>query len=130
MLNAQPAQPGDTTGGFSPESATKEIDIGALSELDDVSRQHRLVLAYFGKDNCPGCVSLDQLLNKLKGEGALEGMVIAKTKVEKIGPEAFREMGLRSAPSLILFRDNDEVYRLSGFTGERPVREAISEHLV
>jgi thioredoxin 1 len=107
-----------------------EITVSSLDELDSVISGNPLVLADFGKDNCPGCSALDRTLEQLKGDPQYSQVTLVKAKVEQLGRQAFVDLGLKQAPSLLMYRDGDEMYRMSGFTNPASVRSTIDEHLM
>lgn len=108
----------------------KEISVNSLDEMDSVVGSDTTVLVKFSKDNCPGCTSLDQVIeSKLKNNEAYQGVTLVQAKLEVIGREAFMQMRLRSAPSVVMFKDGEEVYRMSGFTGADSFLYAVSTHL-
>ncbi|AKC86655.1 thioredoxin family protein [Pseudoxanthomonas suwonensis] len=90
---------------------------------------HPRLLVDFHKDNCPGCTMLDMSLRKFAAEPAAEGMVLLKVKLEQVGEEFFRGLGLRQTPTLALFRDGEEVARLPGFQSPIQVAQAVDSHL-
>ncbi|MFT3763787.1 MAG: thioredoxin family protein [Pseudoxanthomonas sp.] len=84
----------------------------------------RLLVDYY-KDNCPGCKMLDMSLQKFAGEAAATGLALLKVKLEVVGEEFFRGLGLRQTPTLALFRDGGEVARLPGFQSPQQVEQAV-----
>ena len=88
----------------------------------------RLLVDYY-KDNCPGCTMLDMSLKKFAAEPDAAGLVLLKVKLEQVGEEFFRGLGLRQTPTLALFRDGVETARLPGFQGPAQLAAAVAAYL-
>ena len=88
----------------------------------------RLLVDYY-KDNCPGCKMLDMSLQKFAADPAAAGVALLKVKMETVGEEFFRTLGLRQTPTLSLFRDGTEAQRLPGFQTPGQIVQAVGLHL-
>ncbi|MEN4902979.1 thioredoxin family protein [Luteimonas sp. TWI1416] len=88
----------------------------------------RLLVDYY-KDDCPGCKMLDMSLAKFAATDAANGLVLLKVKLEIVGEDFFRGLGLRQTPTLALFRDGEEAARLPGFQAPGQIAQAASQHL-
>ena len=88
----------------------------------------RLLVDYY-KDNCPGCRMLDMSLQKFAADAAADGLVLLKVKMETVGEDLFRDLGLRQTPTLSLFRDGTEAQRLPGFQTPAQILQAVGLHL-
>ncbi|TWT22304.1 thioredoxin family protein [Luteimonas marina] len=88
----------------------------------------RLLVDYY-KDDCPGCRMLEISLQKFAGEDAAAGLVLLKVKMEILGEDFFRDLGLRQTPTLSLFRDGSEARRLAGFQAPGQIAQAVGLHL-
>lgn len=88
----------------------------------------RLLVDYY-KDDCPGCKMLDMSLSKFATDTAAEGIVLLKVKMETVGEEFFRSLGLRQTPTLSLFKDGNEAKRLAGFQAPGQIAQAVALHL-
>jgi len=84
----------------------------------------RLLVDYF-KDNCPGCRMLEMSLQKFAAEPAAAGLVLLKVRMETVGEDFFRALGLRQTPTLSLFRDGSEAGRLAGFQAPGQIAQAV-----
>ncbi|MCW5579724.1 MAG: thioredoxin family protein [Luteimonas sp.] len=84
----------------------------------------RLLVDYF-KDNCPGCRMLEMSLQKFAAEPAAAGLVLLKVRMETVGEDFFRALGLRQTPTLSLFRDGSEAGRLTGFQAPGQIAQAV-----
>ncbi|KAB7770594.1 thioredoxin family protein [Xanthomonas maliensis] len=90
---------------------------------------HPRALVDFYKDNCPGCKMLDMSLGKFAASDAAEGVALLKVKLEVVGEDFFRGLGLRQTPTLALFKDGAEVARLAGFQSPAQVEAAVRRGL-
>jgi len=92
-------------------------------------KAHPRLLVDYGKDDCPGCRMLDMSLRKFAGQAAASDLVLLKVKLEDVGEEFFRGLGLRQTPTLSLLRNGAEVARLPGFQSPTQVAEAVAAWL-
>ncbi|MFT3755336.1 MAG: thioredoxin family protein [Pseudoxanthomonas sp.] len=90
---------------------------------------HPRLLVDFHKDNCPGCKMLDMSLQKFAATDSATGVALLKVKMEDIGEDFFRGLGLRQTPTLSLFKDGNEAARLPGFQSPAQVEQAVKQHL-
>lgn len=90
---------------------------------------HPRLLVDFHKDNCPGCRMLDMSLRKFATDADAKGLVLLKVKLETVGEDFFRGLGLRQTPTLSLYRDGVEAARLAGFQAPAQIVDAIDRHL-
>lgn len=90
---------------------------------------HPRLLVDYHKDNCPGCTMLDLSLKAFAAGPDAAGVVLLKVKMEQVGEDFFRTLGLRQTPTLALFRDGAEVARLPGFQSPAQVGQAVAAHL-
>jgi len=88
----------------------------------------RLLVDYY-KDDCPGCRMLDMSLAKFAATGDAEDIVLLKVKLEIVGDDLFRTLGLRQTPTLALFKDGTEAARLPGFQAPAQISQAVGLHL-
>lgn len=90
---------------------------------------HPRLLVDYNKDNCPGCRMLDMSLDKFAVTEAAAGLILLKVKMETVGEDFFRGLGLRQTPTLALFKDGAEVARLPGFQSPAQVETAVRTSL-
>lgn len=88
----------------------------------------RLLVDYY-KDDCPGCKMLDMSLAKFAASEDAAGLALLKVKMEVIGEDFFRDLGLRQTPTLALFKDGNEAARLPGFQAPGQISQAVGLHL-
>lgn len=93
-----------------------------------IAAHPRLMVDYF-KDDCPGCRMLEMSLQKFAATAEATGVPLLKVKLESVGEEFFRALGLRQTPTLSLFRDGQEVARLPGFQTPAQVADAVAAHM-
>lgn len=86
---------------------------------------HPRLLVDYHKDNCPGCRMLDMSLRTFAATPAAAGLTLLTVKLETVGEEFFRDLGLRQTPTLALFRDGSEVLRLPGFQTPAQIESAV-----
>jgi len=89
---------------------------------------HPRVLVDYCKDNCPGCRMLEMALSQFAATPAAEGVTLLKVKMEQIGEEFFRQLGLRQTPTLSLFKNGTETRRLPGYQTPAQITQVVSEH--
>lgn len=86
---------------------------------------HPRLLVDYHKDDCAGCRMLDLSLRKFADTPAAAGVVLLKVKLETVGEEFFRGLGLRQTPTLSLFADGNEAARLPGFQAPAQIEAAV-----
>jgi len=69
---------------------------------------------------------LEMSLNKFATTPAAEGVALLKVKMETIGEEFFRQLGLRQTPTLAVFKHGHEVQRLPGYQTPVQIEQAAS----
>jgi thioredoxin 1 len=87
---------------------------------------HPRLLVDYHKDDCPGCRMLDMSLRRFAGEDAAADLVLLKVRMETVGEDFFRGLGLRQTPTLSLFADGSEAMRLPGFQTPAQIAQAVA----
>jgi len=90
-----------------------------------INAHPRLLVDYY-KDNCPGCRMLEMSLGKFAATPAAEGVALLKVKMETLGEDFFRNLGLRQTPTLAIFKHGHETHRLPGFQTPAQIEQAAS----
>ncbi|ANF56139.1 thioredoxin family protein [Halotalea alkalilenta] len=101
------------------------IDITSPDAFADALAAHPLLLVDFYKDDCPGCKMLDLSIGKFAASPAAEGVTLAKVKLEVVGESFFFSHRLRQTPTLLLFKQGEEVARSPGFVAPAKIEELV-----
>lgn len=106
--------------------------MATLQHLDDDNFEETInesttpVLVDFFADWCPPCRRLAPTLESLAED--LEGRLkIVKVNVEKSGLAT--QFGVMNIPTMILFKDGEEVNRLTGNRPKRALMKELEPHL-
>src|SRR5690606_9130334 len=127
--NATPSGSGSgpTTSSIPPRTrAMQTLHASSPDDYHAALAAHPRLLVDYHKDDCPGCRMLDMSLQKFAGDAAAAELVLLKVKLETIGEDLFRGLGLRQTPTLSLFRDGIEVTRLPGFQAPGQISRAVA----
>ncbi|WJJ55068.1 thioredoxin family protein [Xanthomonas phage RTH11] len=101
---------------------TKLTSIDALNAF---TADNTNALVIVSRNACAGCNALDGALKtNVELQAALAGTAVALVKLEDV-PDIARTFGLRMAPSMLLFKEDDEVARLLGFEGPAKLLAAL-----
>lgn len=107
------------------------MEISKLTSIDALNAftaDNTNALVIVSRNACAGCNALDGALKtNAELQAALAGVKVAVVKLEDV-PTIASTFGLRMAPSMILFREDDEVARLTGFEGAGKLIAAAREH--
>ena len=88
----------------------------SVDQINEATASNENVLLIISRANCPGCDNLARALETNADlRAALEGVTVGTVKLEVV-PTIAATFGVRMAPSMILFREDDEVRRIMGFT--------------
>jgi len=90
---------------------------------------HPRLLVDYHKDDCAGCRMLDLSLRAFAATPAAGDVVLLKVKLEAVGEDFFRALGLRQTPTLALFSGGAQAARLPGFQSPAQVAAAVERHL-
>jgi len=99
----------------------------AATNFNELISESTPVLIDFYADWCAPCKMMPPILSELKG------MSGEKLRIVKINTEANQtlsgQLGIRSIPTLVLFKDGKEVWRQSGVVPAVQLFEKIKSHL-
>ncbi|QVD49306.1 hypothetical protein LUCX_236 [Xanthomonas phage vB_XciM_LucasX] len=99
----------------------------SVDHFNQMTSENDQVLAIFSRNNCPACDALSKALDtNAELQAALAGVTVVKVKMEEVGSAMFATFGLRMAPSMLLFKCDDEVARLAGFTAVGPLLDKLN----
>jgi len=96
-------------------------NINTLQELDELSNG-KTVLVKFGAPWCGPCKTLDPILNDISEDDT--DCIIVSVDVDEI-PEATIKFGVRSMPTLVLYKNNIESKRTVGFKTKDEILKLI-----
>ncbi|MGO1542554.1 MAG: thioredoxin family protein [Luteimonas sp.] len=89
---------------------------------------HPRLLVDYHKDECPGCRMLEMSLQKFAVTADADGITLLKVKMEVVGEDFFRNLGLRQTPTLSLFVEGNESVRLPGFQTPAQIARAVQTY--
>ncbi len=95
--------------------------------LELIAAHEGALLLEFGADWCPPCRQIEPALEAIERDLAPD-LTVRTVDVDRL-PELVRRYDVRSAPTMLLFRDGEQRLRMVGARPERALREAIAEHL-
>lgn len=102
----------------------------SLTHLDDddfdktVSSSSEPVLVDFSATWCGPCRTLEPILEKMASSAGGRFRIL-KVDIDD-APETVKRLGVRGAPTLVVFKDGKEVARHLGVTSEARIREMLS----
>lgn len=110
----------------SQKTTQKPIRVADGDELDDVLAEYDRVLVDFYTKGCSLCQAIEPVLGNVSREtGVTVAMVNPGHDIDLV--EAW---AIRSAPTLVLVEDGEEVARLAeGFQGGDEIEAFLEEHL-
>ena len=105
-------------------------NIGSVGDADfqtTVLGSDTPVLVDFWAEWCVPCHMVSPVVEEI-GKERGEGLKVAKLNIDE-NPEATRTYGVLSIPSLILFKDGQEVARVIGAKPKDAILRDLSSHL-
>jgi thioredoxin 1 len=106
-------------------------NIGDVTDADfakTVLEADAPVLVDFWAEWCVPCHMVSPVVEEIGDEKA-DGLRVAKLNIDE-NPDVTRKYGVMSIPSLILFKDGQEVARVVGARGKDALLKEIDPHLV
>jgi thioredoxin 1 len=106
-------------------------NIGDVTDQDfatTVLQAETPVLVDFWAEWCVPCHMVSPVVEEI-GEEKKDGLRVAKLNIDD-NPDVTRKYGVMSIPSLILFKDGQEVARVVGARGKDALLKEIDPHLV
>ena len=80
-------------------------------ELEEAIRDTPKILVLYGKENCTSCDMTKMALGRVN----TSGWKVVHARMEDLGEDHYKEMGLRQVPTLIAYKDGKESARQTGF---------------
>ena len=99
----------------------------SLAEFQSQLQSNKLVLVDFGSRYCGSCKKLAPTVDELEKEHAAGLKVI---RIEAYDNKALlKELGIRSLPTLVLYKSDREVWKKAGVTPKSEIQATIIESL-
>ncbi len=95
------------------------------NRLDQLLKEGETFLLDFYDEDCPPCKVMEPRLDSVAGE--FKRRVDAHRLDVKANPEVPGHYGIKSIPTVLLFRDGEETGRLDGLIREKELREKFAE---
>ena len=96
------------------------------SSFNDIINDHKPVLVDFFADWCGPCKMLAPILKDVKAELG-EGVKIVKIDVDR-NQELAAKYQVRGVPTMILFKNGQQLWRQSGVLQKHQLTEIIKSH--
>lgn len=100
----------------------------SVEHLNTLLSEHALVLVDYFKNNCPGCKIMDQHLEAFGKTEESKSIVLVKAQLEVLGVDHFKDLGLRTVPTVRVVKDGAEVARLMGPQPVAALQTAVNQH--
>lgn len=97
-----------------------------MASFKDLINKNKLVLVDFSAEWCGPCQTLAPILKDLKDELG-EVLSIIKIDVDKNQPVAAK-FQVQGVPTLILYRDGEQVWRQSGLLTKSELLQIVQKH--
>ena len=92
----------------------------------NIINDNQPVLVDFFADWCGPCKALSPVLKDLAKE--MDGLRIIKIDIDK-NPQVAQKYNVKSVPTLMLFKEGQNLWKQSGVLGLTQLKSIISEHL-
>lgn len=106
----------------------KTLHAASPDDIRNTIAHHPRLLVIYSKNHCPGCRMLELSLQKFAAAQDAVGITLLEVKLETLGEDVFRSLGLRQTPTLALYRDGAERARLAGFQTPGQIAQAVASH--
>ncbi|TSJ38820.1 sulfurtransferase [Mucilaginibacter corticis] len=112
-------------GSGYPVTTTKQANTLSKNQYAALSGSSPLVLIDFASRYCPTCKKLIPTLDSLKADKSFKPKII--TIEEYDNPVLAHQLGIYVLPTLILYKDNKEVWRKSGLSSARQIADVAND---
>ncbi|WP_342766489.1 thioredoxin [Candidatus Hecatella orcuttiae] len=113
-------------GGSNPEVVDKPIPL-TDSNFQETLRQHRLLLVDFWAPWCGPCRMVAPVIEELAGRYA-GSAVFGKLNTDE-NPKTAMKYGISAIPTLIVFKNGEEVDRMVGAAPKAEIEALLQKHL-
>ena len=117
---------------FAPALKGDHKDSEKLIKLNDknfkVYTQKGVALVDFWAEWCKPCKMQGPIVSQLADDMSANGVKICKFNVEK-NPKIAQKLGVKSIPTIIVFKNGKEVERLVGLKGKGALEKAMKKHI-
>ncbi len=107
--------------------AAQHVSDENLGKLLSENKDKLIVVDFFAVW-CGPCQMAGPILEELARTYKSKGVLIAKVDVDE-APISVEKYGVRSMPTLVLFRNEVEIDRVSGFLGKNGYEKLILKHI-
>lgn len=91
--------------------------------FDEIIKANSTILVDFWAEWCGPCRMLTPILEEISNE---TGLLVGKLNVDE-NPEKTKEFGVKSIPSMVLFRDGSPVHTVVGAMPKHSLLKELSE---
>lgn len=100
-----------------------------VTSLDELKRllAHPLAVVCFSKENCQPCSMVYRSLEQVAAKEREVPVLFIVAKMEVIGTEYLQEQGIRSVPTLSLFKGGNSARGRVGFQSPTAIEDLIGQ---
>ena len=117
---------------FAPALNENHIDSEKLIKLNDKNFKpyikQGVTLVDFWAEWCKPCKIQGPIVSQLAEEMSANGVKICKCDIEK-NPKVAQNLGIKSIPTIIIFKNGKEVERLVGLKGKGALEKAMKKYI-
>ena len=117
---------------FAPALSGDQKDSEKLIKLNDknfkVYTQKGVALVDFWAEWCKPCKMQGPIVSQIAEEMSANGIKICKFDVEK-NPKISQKLGIKSIPTIMIFKNGKEVERIVGLKGKSTLEKAMKKHI-
>lgn len=107
------------------QNGAEHLDTKSFNETLDKAGDKPVLIDFFA-EWCGPCRMAAPIIDEMANEYRSQGVVVAKVNVDEQG-ELAQRYGVMSIPTMILFKNGEEVQRQTGFGGKQALVKMIEE---